>query len=310
MNDVGPPRMSLIELRAGNASVRIVPHFGGRIIDASLEDADGSVRAVLHPCPKSSAPRLPWPKGGLFPLIPYSGRIGHSRLQHEGQLVHLAPQPGGEPHTLHGIAQQRSWMPERIGQDHTILRYRHRPDVYWPWHFEALLELELSGRRLRIDMSLRNLDTGTIPAGIGLHPYLPHARGTSLQFDAEPPWPFNSDYLAQAQPGAPAEPRRITVPAVQFESGEVTLFHGDWTGTLTLGRGDGTTLRLSADGALTHLVVHRPANAPYVCVEPFSHVADGFNLHARGVPGTGTRVLAPGETLQGSVEIGCGQAVA
>jgi aldose 1-epimerase len=65
--------------------------------------------------------------------------------------------------------------------------------------------------------------------------------------------------------------------------------------------GDGRTLTLIADGPLDHVVVHCPAGAAYLCVEPVSHVSDGFNLHAQGVPGTGVAVIAPGSEIAASL---------
>ncbi len=55
-----------------------------------------------------------------------------------------------------------------------------------------------------------------------------------------------------------------------------------------------------------HLVVYRPDNLAYLCLEPVSHVADGFNQAARGVQDTGTRWLAPGESLSGRHQPGAG----
>jgi aldose 1-epimerase len=64
-------------------------------------------------------------------------------------------------------------------------------------------------------------------------------------------------------------------------------------------RGDG--LVIEAEPLFGHLVVFVPPGKPYVCVEPVSHVNDGFNLMAKGESETGVRVLSPGETLQGRV---------
>ncbi|HEX2137425.1 MAG TPA: hypothetical protein VHG30_16245 [Microvirga sp.] len=83
----------------------------------------------------------------------------------------------------------------------------------------------------------------------------------------------------------------------------LTLFHADWSGELQLHRPGGRTLHFRADPSLNHLVIHRPKGAPYACIEPVSHVADGFNLHALGVGGTGTHMLAPGEILCGGFDI-------
>jgi aldose 1-epimerase len=60
-------------------------------------------------------------------------------------------------------------------------------------------------------------------------------------------------------------------------------------------------VRLFADPVLSHLVLHRPAGIDYICIEPVSHVADGFNLAARGIANTGTRALDPGDILSGGV---------
>lgn len=57
----------------------------------------------------------------------------------------------------------------------------------------------------------------------------------------------------------------------------------------------------TAGGRVGHLVVHRPESLAYLCLEPVSHVADGFNLAARGVPDTGTRWLAPGDSPAGGM---------
>jgi aldose 1-epimerase len=59
---------------------------------------------------------------------------------------------------------------------------------------------------------------------------------------------------------------------------------------------------LTASPEFGHLVVHRAEQ--YLCVEPATHVANGFNLAEAGVVGTGSRTLEPGETLSGSIVIG------
>jgi len=43
--------------------------------------------------------------------------------------------------------------------------------------------------------------------------------------------------------------------------------------------------------------------SPSTCVEPVSHVADGFNLAARGIDGTGTVWLPAGGELQGQLRL-------
>ena len=81
----------------------------------------------------------------------------------------------------------------------------------------------------------------------------------------------------------------------------MTHYVGGWNGVAGLDLPAGARLRVTADAVFRHLVVHRPDNTAYLCLEPASHVANGFNLAARGVPDTGTRLLAPGEAMGGTV---------
>ena len=62
----------------------------------------------------------------------------------------------------------------------------------------------------------------------------------------------------------------------------------------------GIRLRIEAEPLFGHLVIYIPAGREIFCVEPVSHVNDGFNLAGRGVADTGVRILVPGETLRTS----------
>jgi len=262
-----------------------------------LEDEDGRLQPVLQPYPETHRDLDAWAKGGMYPLVPYNGRIRDSVLLHGGHEWRLRPHGAG-PHTLHGIAQRRPWQLVAAAGGRAWIRYTHAPDADWPWAFEAELSLQLEPRALVAQLALRNTGVISMPAGIGLHPYLLHDAREPITYQASAPWPFDEDYLALrcAAPGPSLSPHSLT-PEL-FAAGEITLFHPQWAGPVRMGK-----LRLHATGALTQLVLHRPAGAPYVCVEPVSHVPDGFNLAARGREGTGTRVLAPGQVLQGGLVI-------
>jgi aldose 1-epimerase len=287
---------AIVELRAGSAFARIAPALGGRITAAALVGPAGTAVPVLYPYPEAETSLLPWAKGGLYPLVPYSGRIRHAHLVHEGRSVSLEPHPGSA-HTLHGIAHQRAWQVRDRSKDEVVMHYHHEPDMHWPWRFQATLGVALRPAGLQVTLEILNTGTMTMPAGLGLHPYLPYAAGDALVFEAAPAWPFDADALALEPPDGDAKPQVVT--AADFSAVEITRFHAGWSGTAQLRRFEGPSLHVGGDRTLSHLVLHRPVGAGYVCVEPVSHVADAFNLHARGVPGTGARTLQPGQHLSG-----------
>ena len=283
--------------------------MGGRITACTLVAADGRSVPVLHPFPENHTDLDHWAKGGLYPLVPYSGRIRDARLRFADRDWPLAPYDGS-PHTLHGIAQRRPWTLEAHSATQARLRYAHSPDPHWPWAFEATLDVALALGRMTIGIALRNTGTQAMPGGIGLHPYFIHQPADTVAFEAGKAWPFDADFLARRPPMVACVARPQQLDASAFMAGEVTRFHAGWSGTMDILSGESghERLRIEASGALTQLVIHRPAQAPYLCIEPVSHVADGFNLQAQGVAGTGTQALAPGESMQGSLAITLGSA--
>ena len=145
-----------------------------------------------------------------------------------------------------------------------------------------------------------------MPAGLGLHPYFLHEPQALLQHNAAVYWPADGDFL-------PDLPRPL-LAAERYESarclppGTLTDYFSGWNGRARMDLPDGAHLSITCDPVFGHLVVHRPPSGAYLCVEPVSHVANGFNLAARGVAETGTRFLEPGETLQGQIRFSLDQA--
>ena len=138
-----------------------------------------------------------------------------------------------------------------------------------------------------------------MPAGIGLHPYFQHLPQARLGYHAGTVWPPTAEFLASSSRAPNAD--EVYRPARPLVPGCLTHYVGAWDGRAEVELPPGALLRIEADQLFGHLVVHRPDNLAYLCLEPVSHVADGFNLAAQGVAGTGTCWLAPGESLAGAM---------
>ncbi|MEJ8850110.1 aldose 1-epimerase [Variovorax rhizosphaerae] len=291
----------IIELRQGAAFVRMAPALGGRITRCGLSVAHGQTCELFHPYPEEHSDLLHWAKGGVYPLVPYWGRIANAQLRHAGERIALRPHPDALPHTLHGTAHQSQWQVVQREDAQLTLRLEKEPDVHWPWRYSAELAVSLRPASLRVEVSVGNADAKPMPAGIGLHPYIPCRPSARLQFNAHKCWVMTPDFLSlRADPVHTVD---------DFGAGRsvgpegFTRCYSEWDGRFQLGDDDETpALRIVASPGLDHLVLHRPADAPYICIEPASHTADAFNLAADGVAGTGTQVLAPGQSLTGSIE--------
>lgn len=294
-------------LQAGQSCARLLPASGGRIGALRLVPQGGdTVVDVLHPYPEGLFDPLRWGKGGIYPLMPYSNRIAHARLQVDAVTVDLVPHPDAAPHTLHGNAHALPWSVLTQEPDHAVMLLDADASPAWPWHYTARMDIHLSPSALSVSMSIANADKRTMPAGIGLHPYFPHTPDARVGYRAGSIWPTTADFLARL-PHALA-PQDSHLPARSLAAGGLTDYVGQWDGHASVELPEGAVLHIRADPVFGHLVVHRPDSQAYLCLEPTSHVADGFNLAARGVPDTGTHWLAPGESLAGTIQFELHQA--
>lgn len=293
------PMNPVITLNAGGACARLVPHAGGRVSALRLVGGSGEAVDVLHPYPEDFFDPIHWAKGGIYPLIPYSNRIANALLHVNGETHALRPHPNAMPHTLHGNAHAQSWQATQQGPDTATLTLDSPAGPAWPWHYTASLRFELTPSQLRVGLTLCNADQRTMPAGMGLHPYFRHDPAARLTYGATTLWPATQDYL----PGAP----RALLANEQYETprrlpdGGMTDYVGGWDGTAIVDLPQGSQLSMRADPVFGHLVVHRPDTPLYLCLEPVSHVADGFNLATHGVANTGTHLLEPGDSMNGEI---------
>lgn len=256
----------ILELRHGNARLRLAPALGGRVTSCTLEDGSGAPVDIFHPFPEDHADLVHWARGGLYPLIPYWGRIAQASL-HEGANVHLLePHPDALPHTLHGSAQRGAWTLAAHAADTATLQLAHEPDAHWPWHYLAELRLRLEARALHVDLSLTNTDSRAMPAGIGLHPYLRRPPALQLQFGARNCWPPTEDYLASS-------PTAIDVrddfgQAKPFGDSGRTQFYGGWNGLARIISGAGTRWRFGLQRASTIWSCISPKARPTSALSP------------------------------------------
>lgn len=299
------PMNTNVEMRSGQASARLLPAAGGRVSALRLCRSDGRPMDVLYPYPEDFFDPIRWAKGGIYPLIPYSNRIAHAQLLVDGQAVALKAHPDSLPHSLHGNAHAQAWQIEQANDALATMTLDSPPSAAWPWHYTARMTLQLSASALHIAMEVRNADARVMPAGIGLHPYFRHEPAALIGYRATTVWPATSEFLPGTQ--RPLRDDELYAPAQALPPGGLTNYVGGWDGVATVNlpceAAGGARLRIQADATFGHLVVHRPDNLAYLCLEPVSHVADGFNLAAKGVANTGARLLAPGETLTGNLTL-------
>jgi aldose 1-epimerase len=290
------PADTMITLDNGILALDLIPEWGGRT--ARLR-ALNSGTDILFPLDASGFDPINWPRGGAYPLAPYSNRIKNGKLVFQGEHFSLPAHPDSPPHTLHGVAHTLPWEVTGASAEEITIQVTYEGE-HWPWTFHAEQSYQLNGSTMRQTMSMTNLGETSMPAGLGFHPYFCIDSSSRAAFVAREKWMVGADYL----PAGERAPVRSTVVlhANDFRTRECVDYYAGWIGKAEIGS-DAGIMTLSATGNLTHLIAFAPAGGRYLCLEPVSHVANGFNLAADGYAGTGARVLAPGETITAGIEI-------
>ncbi|WP_034386750.1 aldose 1-epimerase [Deinococcus sp. YIM 77859] len=244
-----------------------------------------------------------------FTLLPYSNRIRDARFSFQGREVQLRPTTK-DGLAQHGDVRNRPWEVTRVSETHLRCDFDSRafPDMNWPWAFTARVEYLLHGPHLDTSVTLTNVDTSEMPAGMGLHPYFTRWQdGIDPRLGFEAALTYDTDErqlpTGGARPLRPDEDYRTPAPVGDRQLDRVyTAWNGvarlDWTST----SGERRALSLTADPVYSHLVVFTAPDGS-LALEPVTHATDAFNLAARGVSGTDLRTLLPGQSLGGAFRI-------
>lgn len=270
-----------MELAAGEYRLLLAPERGGSILAFDWQ-GEALFRPVCGPSILDVA---------CFPLVPFSNRIAFGRFRANGQDVQLAPNfPGSDhPHTLHGFGWLSPWTIQSYDANVAIVEHLRSAED-WPWSYHAEQKFELAEDGLTVTLSVTNLSDGLMPAGLGLHPYLPSADAVYHGLHRGE-WQNDDDCLPRMH-----DVRDCAVDWWQggdISTREVDTVYTDREGPLSiLWPSRNLSLQISPVEALPHTVIYTPGDQNFFCVEPVSHPTNALN----SVPSS-MKWLAPGQSF-------------
>ncbi len=276
------------------------PHsFGlhaGALRLALRPDLGGAIAGLWHhetPILRSTEPAalLTSRQSASYPLVPYSNRLGNRRFRWAGRDYTTATNFDDNPHSVHGVAWQRSWEVVSSCADSVVLRYRHVADAHWPFPFEVHQHFSLSPQRLDLQLVFTNTADSSQPVGLGWHPYFVKRERSHLHAELTARWESDVTQLPthkEMQPGIDGD-----VVDMSFDH----CFEG-WGGAAEI---DDEKFSLRLTSSLGYLVVYTPNDQGYFCVEPVSHVSNAIQMDDPAVHGL--RTVGPGESFDASMAI-------
>ena len=286
----------IVQLKSGDSQVTLCPEIGGAIARYTWKGHD-----ILRRAPDTAISEHLVRQMGVYPLVPYSNRIGQAKLIVGDQIFSLRPNFLQEPHAIHGFGWQRGWKVVKRNADSAELHLKHDPDIDWPFACEVTQVVRLSTSALHLHLAVKNKDTRTMPAGLGFHPYFPLTPDTHMQTDWRGMWQMGSDSLPTALGPVPMEADFSQLrPLTNWKVDH--CFTG-WRRRAVL---DYPTHRMQLDAseACRQIVVFAPNDGRnFIALEPVTNINNAFALAAIGVPDTGMRMLAANESFEISMSI-------
>lgn len=244
-------------------------------------------------------------RSACYPLVPFGNRVRGNRFRFAGEDYRLEPNTDWDPHYVHGEGWLAGWDIVRADARFVELAFRHGGSAGTPYRYEARQTFRIEDGAFAMGLAVTNRGDRALPFGLGWHPYFPLTPETTLEAPARLFWTETEGWL----PG-----ERTEIPTdLDFQTHKslpdrwVNNGFEDWSGRAVIRWPErGTGVVLEADPLFHHAFVFVSDTAfdptyrrDYFCFEPMSHLADAHNMDSLG----GLEVLAPGETLSGSVRL-------
>ena len=159
--------VALIELANGSLTATIDSDAGGRIASFEVHGREVLVTAARSP--------YDW---GLYPMVPYAGRVRDARFSFDSRVHELPVVTNG--HALHGTVMHRPWSCESSTATEATLSVDLGDD--WPFSATCTHTVSLLPDRLRCVLTVHAVET--MPVQIGWHPWFRTPNSVEASFNA------------------------------------------------------------------------------------------------------------------------------
>lgn len=223
----------------------------------------------------------------LFPII---GRLLDDTCRIDGKVYSII---------RHGLARHRDFSLVKETADELVFLQESDEETLasYPFAYRLFVRFILSGNQLTVTHTVENPNARTMYFSIGAHPAFNCALGDRLVFEkAETLNSLRIDadsLLTDACDRIVTDSRELPITAHLFDK-DALIFEGVKSDFVTLERQDGSAVRFHF-GEVPFLAVWAKPAAPFVCIEPWYGVNDGYTPTADFSEKRGIVALPAGE---------------
>lgn len=221
-----------------------------------------------------------------------------------GDAMDIPPNRSGIVHPVHGVGWRLAWQVMHCELHQLQLGYDHVADAHWPFSHQCLQTITVTGDTVRFHLQLHNQSARPMPVGAGFHPRFAVDDDTVVFLDVPTGWTQDKDGLPNSLSAGSA------VACGDFRQGlhatTIELNHCFQSGQApAVLRWPSRNFEVSIDtsDSLRHMVVYRPSEANWICLEPVSHATGAFSLPAMHDRAYGANFLQPDDKFEAWMDI-------
>ena len=278
-----------LTLESAQQRLQLAPEYGGGIIGWDWK-LGGQWSPLFRPWNGESEDRYTL---SCFPLVPWSNRITGGGFEHEGAFHPLRLNRTGESYPIHGDGWLQAWqVSERAGDR---IKFTLESDKFDgnPYHYRSTQTFLLLPDGLQIDLTVTHLGPGSLPYGLGLHPYFMRNAQTRFMAKAEGVWLSGDDPIPVEHVTNFPETFDYNTPA-PLEGPMIDHCFSGWNGKAVIEYPDrALTLTMVMPDCNGYSLMYRPPGYDFFCFEPITHPIDAFHMPEQ----PGLAILGHGDSL-------------
>jgi aldose 1-epimerase len=236
-----------------------------------------------------------------YPLVPWSNRIGAGGFEHGGLFNPIAPNRADQRYPIHGDGWLQPWRVSHRSEEGATAFLMSRRFQGVPYEYDAEQRWQLVPGGLDQSLRVTHRGEGTLPYGLGVHPWLPRAAGTRLEARVDGVWLSGEDLLPTGHVDRLPEGWDLAA-GIPLQAPFIDNVFTGWDGVARVtwpDRGLALEMRMlplhtpHGEVAPEYFHLYRPDAGDLFCIEPVTQVIDAFHIEGR----PGLVDLAGGESL-------------
>lgn len=154
-----------MKLTHDGITANVDPERGGRVASLKFGRTEVLVTTAINP--------LTW---GIYPMVPYAGRVRHGRLMFAGAEHEL--RINSDTHSLHGTVFDRRWNVTHASPTSVMMEVDLGP--HWPFAGTVTHSVSVGADRLHCVLTVDAQQS--MPAQVGWHPWFRRPSSSAISF--------------------------------------------------------------------------------------------------------------------------------